>query len=152
MSIILKHIMYEYCIILYFTQKNTKMLRIHYTNNAISIRLLICGRLRPQNIYWQDWKYTHRLVKTSTSQCNVQRWTCCGRRQKHWIESPIFKLIFNPFTLHWLYRFYYQTRNTVSNAHKIIPPAPPCFVWQRCSMASCSKQFLKVSWNSVRRS
>ena len=23
-----------------------------------------------------------------------------------------------------------QTRNTVSNAHKKIPPAPPCFVWQ----------------------
>ena len=57
-----------------------------------------------------------------------------------------------------------KTRNTVSNAHKMIPPAPPCFVWQspcfalgnpkimrikiynrRCSMASCSEQFLKVS-------
>ena len=23
-----------------------------------------------------------------------------------------------------------QTRNTVSNAHKMIPLAPPCFVWQ----------------------
>ena len=22
-----------------------------------------------------------------------------------------------------------NTRNTVSNAHKMIPPAPPCFVW-----------------------
>ena len=57
-----------------------------------------------------------------------------------------------------------KTRNTVSNAHKMIPPAPPCFVWQspclalenpkiiriknqnrRCSMAPCSEQFLKVS-------
>ena len=23
-----------------------------------------------------------------------------------------------------------KTRNTVSNAHKMIPPAFPCFVWQ----------------------
>ena len=28
------------------------------------------------------------------------------------------------------YRCLYKTRNTVSNAHKMIPPAPPCFVWQ----------------------
>ena len=26
--------------------------------------------------------------------------------------------------------FYLKTRNTVSNAHKMIPPAPPWFVWQ----------------------
>ena len=26
--------------------------------------------------------------------------------------------------------FNFQTGNTVSNAHKMIPPAPPCFVWQ----------------------
>ena len=64
-----------------------------------------------------------------------------------------------------------RTRNTVSNAHKMIPPAPPSFVWQspcfalghpkimqikilnrRCCMASCSEQFLKVSWNAVQRS
>ena len=31
---------------------------------------------------------------------------------------------------HDLYIIVYQTRNTVSNAHKMIPPAPPCFVWQ----------------------
>ena len=64
-----------------------------------------------------------------------------------------------------------KTRNTVSNAHKMIPPAPPCFVLQspcfalghpkimwieiknrRCSMTPCSEQFLKVSWNSVQPS
>ena len=46
--------------------------------------------------------------KHSTSQCNVQRWTCCGLRRKHWIETPNFKIIFNPFTTFTSYKFYYQ--------------------------------------------
>ena len=29
----------------------------------------------------------------STSQCNMQRRTCCGRHRKHWIETPIKKKI-----------------------------------------------------------
>ena len=28
------------------------------------------------------------------------------------------------------HKIYHKTRNTVSYAHKMIPPAPPCFVWQ----------------------
>ena len=28
-----------------------------------------------------------------------------------------------------LFKFVSKTRNTVSNAHKMIPPAPPCFVF-----------------------
>ena len=80
-------------------------------------------------------------------------------------------LWFQKILMIWNSSILQQTRNTVSNAHKMIPPASPCFVWQslcfaqghpkimririlnrRCSMALCSKQFLKVSWNSVQLS
>ena len=53
-----------------------------------------------RNINWQDWKYTSYVVFVRYSQ-NIRRQnaiTCCGRRRKHWIETPIFELIFNPLT------------------------------------------------------
>ena len=41
--------------------------------------------------------------------------------------SPTYK---NEFMSNDVYLSEVETRNTVSNAHKMIPPAPPCFVWQ----------------------
>ena len=36
-----------------------------------------------------------------------------------------------------------KTRNTVSNAHKMIPPALPCFVWQSPCFALGNPKILK---------
>ena len=37
-----------------------------------------------------------------------------------------------------------QTRNTVSNAHKMIPPAPPCFVWQSPCFALGHPKIMRI--------
>ena len=57
-----------------------------------------------KNIHWQDWKYTSFVVFI----CHSQNIWCHnelseykfygGYRRKHWIETPISKLILNPFT------------------------------------------------------
>ena len=36
-----------------------------------------------------------------------------------------------------------KTRDTVSNAHKMIPPAPQCFVWQSPCFALGNPKILK---------
>ena len=60
--------------------------------------------VRPQNINWQDWKYTLFVVFLFTVKTFDVTMQCAETKcRKHWIETPIFKLIFNPF-----YRFYYQ--------------------------------------------
>ena len=41
----------------------------------------------------------------------------------HFTVNHSVNFIYSDFGAH-------TTRNTVSNAHKMIPPAPPCFVWQ----------------------
>ena len=47
--------------------------------------------------------------KHSTSQCNVQRQPCCGRRRKHWTLKLQFSSWFSiHLLLHRLYRFNYQ--------------------------------------------
>ena len=38
----------------------------------------------------------------------------------------------------------YLTRNTVSNAHKMIPPAPPCFVWQSPCFALGHPKIIRI--------
>ena len=38
----------------------------------------------------------------------------------------------------------YKTRNTVSNAHKMIPPAPPCFVWQSPCFALGNPKIIRI--------
>ena len=38
----------------------------------------------------------------------------------------------------------FQTRNTVSNAHKMIPPAPPCFVWQSPCFALGHSKIIRI--------
>ena len=37
-----------------------------------------------------------------------------------------------------------KTRNTVSNAHKMIPPAPPCFVWQSHCFALGNPKIIRI--------
>ena len=37
-----------------------------------------------------------------------------------------------------------KTRNTVSNAHKMIPPAPPCFVWQSPCFALGNPKIMRI--------
>ena len=37
-----------------------------------------------------------------------------------------------------------QTRNTVSNAHKMIPPAPPFFVWQIPCFALGNPKIIRI--------
>ena len=41
-------------------------------------------------------------------------------------------------------RSYMKTRNTVSNAHKMIPPAPPCFVWQSPCFALGNPKIIRI--------
>ena len=36
------------------------------------------------------------------------------------------------------------TRNTVSNAHNMIPPAPPCFVWQSPCFALGNPKIMRI--------
>ena len=36
------------------------------------------------------------------------------------------------------------TRNTVSKAHKMIPPAPPCFVWQSPCFALGNPKIMRI--------
>ena len=61
------------------------------------------GDIRPRNINWQDWKYTSFSVFIRHSQNNRRHNAKDeykphdGRRWKHWIETPISELIFNPF-------------------------------------------------------
>ena len=38
----------------------------------------------------------------------------------------------------------YKTRNTVSNAHKMIPPSPPCFVWQSPCFALGNPKIMRI--------
>ena len=66
----------------------------------VEINYRACMPIRPRNINWQDWKYTSFVVFARYSQ-NIRRHNAIciwGHRWKHWIESPILKLIFNPFT------------------------------------------------------
>ena len=37
-----------------------------------------------------------------------------------------------------------KTRNTVSNAHKMIPPAPQCFVWQSPCFALGNPKIMRI--------
>ena len=37
-----------------------------------------------------------------------------------------------------------NTRNTVSNAHKMMPPAPPCYVWQSPCFALGNPQTIRI--------
>ena len=51
-----------------------------------------------------------------------------------------------PFPLHLLcktsgFASEIRKKNTVSNAHKMIPPAPPCFVWQSPCFALGNPKF-----------
>ena len=48
-----------------------------------------------RNINWQDWKYTSFVVFVRYSQ---NCYYLLRTSSKTWIETPIFKLIFNPFT------------------------------------------------------
>ena len=72
-------IKYFYDFILIYVFK--KGVANHFDNN----------KLRPRNINWHFRRLQSQLSK---SQCNVQRLTCCGRHRNHWIETPIFKLIY----------------------------------------------------------
>ena len=56
--------------------------------------------------YWQDWKYTSFVV-TSRQSAMCRDELVVDFLEKHWIETPIFKIIFNPFTF-TSYKFYYQ--------------------------------------------
>ena len=42
------------------------------------------------------------------------------------------------------YKIHYETRNTVSNAHKMIPPASPCFVWQSSCFALGNPKIIRI--------
>ena len=37
-----------------------------------------------------------------------------------------------------------KPRNTVSNSHKMIPPAPPCFVWQSPCFALGNPKIIRI--------
>ena len=63
------------------------------------------------DVYSHSWSFLNPHVSLGFS--NKKEWmsqwrTCCGRRRKHWIETPIFKLFSIHLLLHRLYRFYYQ--------------------------------------------
>ena len=42
--------------------------------------------------------------------------------------------------------FYLKTRNIVSNAHKMIPPAPPWFVWQTPCFALGNPKIIQIKF------
>ena len=56
-------------------------------------RLITCVSVRTITVL-----QVHKTAEIGNKQCNTHRETCYGRRWKHWIETPIFKLIFNTFT------------------------------------------------------
>ena len=58
--------------------------------------------------------------KHSTSQCNGWRLTCCGSHQKHRIEIPISKSIFNPPPLHHKQRIFMQDKRTLKLGFKLM--------------------------------
>ena len=64
--------------------------------------------VRPKNINQQDWKYTSFSIFIRHSQ-NMRRPDAKdeykphdGRRRKHWIETPISKLIINPLSFTYI--------------------------------------------------
>ena len=58
-------------------------------------------------------------------------------------EEDFFKIL-NVFLLFRNYLPFEKTRNTVSNAHKMIPPASPCFVWQSPCFALGNPKIMRI--------